>query len=46
LKANNLMAVEHVVDVSARLIVNQAALKLKRASLQAIIAAFENAIVK
>jgi ATP phosphoribosyltransferase len=46
LKANNLLAVEHVADVSARLIVNQAALKLKRASLQAIIAAFENAIAK
>jgi ATP phosphoribosyltransferase len=30
LKANNLVAVEHIADISARLIVNQAALKLKR----------------
>jgi ATP phosphoribosyltransferase len=44
LKANNLVAVEHIADISARLIVNQAALKLKREPLQAIIAAFENAI--
>ncbi|MDR1367940.1 MAG: ATP phosphoribosyltransferase [Candidatus Accumulibacter sp.] len=30
LKANNLVAVEHIADISARLIVNQAVLKLKR----------------
>jgi ATP phosphoribosyltransferase len=30
LKANDLVAVEHIADISARLIVNQAALKLKR----------------
>jgi len=30
LKANNLVAVEHIIDISSRLIVNQAALKLKR----------------
>ena len=30
LKANNLVAVEHIYDVSSRLIVNQAAYKLKR----------------
>jgi ATP phosphoribosyltransferase len=30
LKANNLIAVEHIMDISSRLIVNQAALKLKR----------------
>jgi ATP phosphoribosyltransferase len=30
LKANNLVAVEHIMDISSRLIVNQAALKLKR----------------
>jgi ATP phosphoribosyltransferase len=41
LKANRLAAVEHVMDISSRLVVNQAALKLKRASLEPIIAAFK-----
>ncbi|WP_374355519.1 ATP phosphoribosyltransferase [Chitinimonas sp.] len=43
LKANHLVAVEHVLDVSSRLVVNQAALKLKRAKLQPIIDAFAQA---
>ena len=30
LKANHLVEVEHIMDISARLVVNQAALKLKR----------------
>ena len=30
LRANNLVEVEHIMDISARLVVNQAALKLKR----------------
>lgn len=37
LKANNLVAVESVVDISSRLIVNQAALKLKRAKIAPIL---------
>jgi ATP phosphoribosyltransferase len=37
LKANNLIAVEAVADVSARLIVNQAAFKLKRAQVQPLL---------
>jgi ATP phosphoribosyltransferase len=37
LKANNLIAVEHVMDISSRLIVNQAALKLKRETLEPIL---------
>lgn len=40
LKANNLVAVEEVMQVSSRLIVNQAALKTRRALLQPLIEAF------
>jgi ATP phosphoribosyltransferase len=43
LKANNLVVVEEVMPVSARLIVNQAALKTRRALLQPMIDAFANA---
>ena len=43
LRANNLVEVEHIMDISSRLIVNQAALKLKRARLQPILEAFEKA---
>ena len=43
LKANNLVEVEHMMDISSRLVVNQAALKLKRERLQPIIDAFERA---
>lgn len=43
LRANNLIEVEHIMDISSRLVVNQAALKLKRESLQPILDAFEKA---
>jgi ATP phosphoribosyltransferase len=43
LKANGLVAVEEIMPVSARLIVNQAALKTKRALLQPLIDAFAKA---
>ena len=43
LRANNLVEVEHIMDISSRLIVNQAALKLKRERLQPILQAFEQA---
>jgi ATP phosphoribosyltransferase len=43
LKANHLVAVEEIMPVSARLIVNQAALKTKRAQLQSLIAALSKA---
>ena len=43
LKANHLVAVEEIMPVSARLIVNQAALKTKRAQLQELIGALEKA---
>lgn len=44
LKANNLVVVEHIIDISSRLIVNQAALKLKRESLTPILDAFAQAV--
>jgi ATP phosphoribosyltransferase len=43
LKANDLAAVEEIMPVSARLIVNQAALKTRRAALQPLIDAFAKA---
>lgn len=43
LRANNLREVEHIMDISSRLIVNQAALKLKRERLQPILDAFDKA---
>jgi ATP phosphoribosyltransferase len=43
LKANKLEAVEEIMPVSARLIVNQAALKTRRALLQPLIEAFSRA---
>jgi ATP phosphoribosyltransferase len=46
LKANRLVAVEHILDVSGRLIVNQAALKLKHSLLQPIIEAFRSVTEK
>ena len=44
LKANKLVAVEHILDISSRLIVNQAALKLKRETLAPILEAFAQAV--
>ncbi len=43
LHANNLREVEDIMPVSARLIVNQAALKLKRAQIQPLLDAFAHA---
>jgi len=43
LRANNLVAVEEIMPVSARLVVNQAALKTRRAELQPLIEAFGKA---
>ncbi|HSC94862.1 MAG TPA: ATP phosphoribosyltransferase [Burkholderiales bacterium] len=43
LRANRLKVVEEIAPVSARLIVNQAALKLKRAAIQPLIEAFARA---
>lgn len=43
LKANNLVEVEEIMPISSRLVVNQAALKLKRAALKPFLDAFERA---
>ena len=44
LKANHLVEVEHIMDISSRLVVNQAALKLKQAPIRRIIDAFAAAL--
>jgi ATP phosphoribosyltransferase len=46
LKANHLVEVEHIMDVSSRLVVNPAALKLKRVALRPLIDAFERAVLR
>jgi ATP phosphoribosyltransferase len=45
LKANRLVEVEKVMDISARLVVNPAALKLKCEALRGLIDAFETAVL-
>lgn len=44
LKANHLVEVERIMDISSHLVVNQAALKLKQAPLRRIIDAFASAV--
>jgi ATP phosphoribosyltransferase len=44
LKANQLVEVEKILDISSRLVVNPAALKLKREPLRDLIDAFERAV--
>ncbi|SIR17324.1 ATP phosphoribosyltransferase [Pseudacidovorax sp. RU35E] len=44
LRANHLVEVERIMDISARLVVNQAALKLKREPIRRIIDAFASAL--
>jgi ATP phosphoribosyltransferase len=44
LKANHLVAVEEIAQVSSRLVVNPAALKLKRKAMQPILDAFSQAV--
>jgi ATP phosphoribosyltransferase len=44
LKANGLIEVEKIADISSRLVVNQAALKLRREALRPIIDAMEKAV--
>jgi ATP phosphoribosyltransferase len=46
LKANNLVEVERIMDISSRLVVNQAALKLKQGEIRRVIDAFARAIGK
>ncbi|MCW5665768.1 MAG: ATP phosphoribosyltransferase [Piscinibacter sp.] len=44
LKANKLVEVERIMDISSRLVVNQAALKLRREPIRALIDAFSSAV--
>ena len=44
LKANNLVEVERIMDISSRLVVNQAALKLKQAPMRRLIDIFSTAV--
>jgi len=44
LKANHLVEVERIMDISSRLVVNQAALKLKQEPIRKIIDAFAGAV--
>ena len=46
LRANDLVEVEHIMDISARLVVNQAALKLRQAPLRSVIDALAVAVQK
>ncbi len=46
LKANHLVEVERIMDISSRLVVNQAALKLKQEPIRKIIDAFAGAVAK
>ena len=46
LKANHLVEVEHIMDISSHLVVNQAALKLKQAPIRRIIDAFATAVAQ
>jgi len=46
LRANHLVEVEQIMEISSRLVVNQAALKLKREKLQPIIDAFVRASLR
>jgi len=44
LKANHLVEVEHIMDISSRLVVNQAAFKLKQEPIRRIIDAFASVV--
>ncbi len=44
LKANNLIAVEEIMPISSRLVINQAALKLKRELIQPLLETFSKAV--
>lgn len=46
LKANHLVEVEHIMPISSRLVVNQAALKLKQSHIKGLIEAFAKAVEK
>jgi len=45
LKANGLTPLEHITDISSRLIINRASLKMKNRAIEALVAKIEKAIV-
>ncbi|AKH22238.1 ATP phosphoribosyltransferase [Sedimenticola thiotaurini] len=46
LKANGLVPLEHITDISSRLVVNKAAWKMKHATIMQLLAALQEAIAK
>jgi ATP phosphoribosyltransferase len=44
LRANGLQAIDHIADISSRLIVNKAAMKMKHAQISRIIEQIEAAV--
>ena len=44
LKANGLVAIDHIVDISSRLIVNRASLKMKNQAVKELVEKFEQAV--
>jgi ATP phosphoribosyltransferase len=44
LKANKLVEVERIMEISSRLVVNQTSLKTKQAALKRLLTAFEKAV--
>lgn len=45
LKANGLVPLEHVLDISSRLIINRASLKMKNRSIKKVVANIEQAVI-
>ena len=46
LKANGLVPLEHIMDISSRLIVNRAALKMKNQAVKDLVANIEEAVAE
>lgn len=46
LKANGLVALDHIVDISSRLIVNRASLKMKNQAVKELVEKFEQAVAE
>ncbi|NOY67792.1 MAG: ATP phosphoribosyltransferase, partial [Gammaproteobacteria bacterium] len=46
LKANGLMPLEHIADISSRLVVNKAAMKMKHERIRAFINQIQEAVIK
>lgn len=46
LKANGLVPLEHIADISSRLIVNKAAMKMKHAAVKSLVARLSEAVAQ